>query len=76
MHATIHNVLDDDDVDAPVAIPSSKIPQDEQCHAKLRQNHRLSICDLTTRPVCYRMLLGDNDKISQRIDHCLESEII
>ena len=32
--------------------------------------------NITTCPVCQKMLLGDNDKINKHIDLCLNGEII
>lgn len=64
-----HDIIEDDE-------PTPASPHHETCEAKYIDEDSNSNSGTTTCPVCQKMLLGDNDKINQHIDLCLNGEMV
>ena len=70
MHDIVEDVVDDDgdDEEEDEPAPPTEPRHEERCRA---------VTDTTTDcPVCHKMLLGDNNKINQHIDLCLNGEMV
>ena len=72
MHDIVEDAVDDVDDDED--------DDEDECGPpteSLHEERYRSATDTTTHcPVCHKMLLGDNDKINQHIDLCLNGEMV
>ena len=73
-----HDMIDDiDDEDETEEFSSEEAQHTDTCPSiHKRQDEEDSNSGVISCPVCHKMLLGDNERINQHIDLCLNGEMV